>query len=913
MNSTRSIRFNGTNQYLTISDAAQSGLEATSFTVMGWVKVDAGTADGADRALFNKYASGAGWAITLGNGGYIFADIGNGQCGNQSTSYADAVPLAYQIDDGRWHHVAVTYDNSTIRIYIDGLLSAYRSVGAKTLGSSAAMYVATGENGSFNRYGAEFMQHLRYYNTALSASAIVTEAYSQVNTHANLVSWWKFDGDLTDSKGSNTLTAGNSPVYSSDIPWEAPTGVQSSGYVLDLEKSSSQYAAAADNAALDITSDLTFEAWITPESLPSSGSNHAIAAKWTGTQLSYIFALRNESGTLGFRMYNTSNGSNVGSATVNYTPVAGERIHVAFVYTASSGTLELYVNGVRIGSATGLQTSIFNGTAAFEIGRNDGSEHWDGLISEVRLFNDKRTQAEIVADAINHGSVSDANLKGQWLLNNSYADSSGNSNTLTPSGSPTFKKFANLVGAGLGLYFQMEGNSTDEVGAYNGTDTSISYSSGNGKKGQGAGLASGSSSKINLPTVAGFANAMTVSMWIKTTQSTLSYPWVGENSGNTANFDISINNSGGANKAGTGFWNGSTYTLLLGTKTINDGNFHHVVAVRNGSTVYLYIDGALEAVSTSFSSNNVGLDRWAFGYDRNGATGYYNGAIDEPAIYYRALTYGEILDLYNLGNAIAYSGAVDVSVSAGCPTAAFTQPVATVTATRAVSVAGTLQSAAFSVGAVNVTATRAVTVSPTVPSASFTIPASTVTTTRAVTVNPTVPTAAFVVRTPNIITPDAQVSPNMVSATFTIPSYTPIPVRNVSVSAGCPTAQFALQSPSVRVAVTISPSVLSASFTANQPGITAIRNASVAPSALTATFSLPARTVSSEQNALVNPSAPSATFSTFAPSVSVVSNITISPAVQVAVFSIPAVQHSGGIWSIAPKDPDEWSVVPRTE
>lgn len=257
--------------------------------------------------------------------------------------------------------------------------------------------------------------------------------------------------------------------------------------------------------------------------------------------------------------------------------------------------------------------------------------------------------------------------------------------------------------------------------------------------------------------------------------------------------------------------------------------------------------------------------------------------------------------------------AVNVTVNANLFSFAAGLYAATVTAIRTISVAGTLNSAAFTIPAPTITATRSVDVSPTMPSASFATQAPTITATRSVDVTPSVPTASFTMPAPNIITPDAQVNASMVSATFTIPAYTPIPVQNIVVSPDCPTALFAPLSPSISGGATISPSAPSASFTTNEPVITAIRNESVAPSVVTATFTLPSSTVSAETNAVVLPSVVTATFTIPSATVAVIANIVVSPAVLTAHFTAVHPQRVGGVWTMVPKDTDDWGVVAKRE
>src|SRR4051812_43285995 len=66
-------------------------------------------------------------------------------------------------------------------------------------------------------------------------------------------------------------------------------------------------------------------------------------------------------------------------------------------------------------------------------------------------------------------------------------------------------------------YYKDEGDSTDFYGSANGTDTSITYSSWNGKVTQGAGF--GGSSKIDLGSNFSFerTDSFSVAFWLKTT------------------------------------------------------------------------------------------------------------------------------------------------------------------------------------------------------------------------------------------------------------------------------------------------------------------------------------------------------------------------------------------------------------
>src|SRR5262249_55061829 len=88
--------------------------------------------------------------------------------------------------------------------------------------------------------------------------------------------------------------------------------------------------------------------------------------------------------------------------------------------------------------------------------------------------------------------------------------------------------------------------------------------------------------------------------------------------------------------AGTGIW---------------DGNWHHVVGTYDGSFVRLYVDGA-EIGNGNELDNILGYglpttnDLFIGTY--GGIAGYsFNGLIDEPAVFNRALTAAEVRERFN--------------------------------------------------------------------------------------------------------------------------------------------------------------------------------------------------------------------------------------------------------------------------
>ncbi|NCA76311.1 MAG: LamG domain-containing protein [Alphaproteobacteria bacterium] len=77
--------------------------------------------------------------------------------------------------------------------------------------------------------------------------------------------------------------------------------------------------------------------------------------------------------------------------------------------------------------------------------------------------------------------------------------------------------------------------------------------------------------------------------------------------------------------------------------------WHHIAATWDGSTVKLYLDGALDFLSVTTFSSPIDINNFPLyiGVDHPGVTEYFTGKLDDIRIYNRALTQEEITSLFN--------------------------------------------------------------------------------------------------------------------------------------------------------------------------------------------------------------------------------------------------------------------------
>ncbi len=218
---------------------------------------------------------------------------------------------------------------------------------------------------------------------------------------------------------------------------------------LDLEASSSQYAYITDanQTGLDITGDFTIEFWLKLETLPPDGTTYFFVTKDDTSTPSRGFGVWMSVLDKKIKCYYFQNNTTITEAAVNTAFTiddVGVWKHIAVAVDVSAKTFNFYINGSSVSSTLTASnaTSVQNSAGDFAIGNVDGqydtSHNTDGLIDEVRVWNDIRTSTEIADNYKKELVGNEANLQGYWKLNNNYLDETSNNNDLTASGSPVF-------------------------------------------------------------------------------------------------------------------------------------------------------------------------------------------------------------------------------------------------------------------------------------------------------------------------------------------------------------------------------------------------------------------------------------------------------------------------------------------
>src|SRR6266700_2178255 len=294
------------------------------------------------------------------------------------------------IQSQTWYHVAMTYDGSSLKIFINGSQDGSASVTGPIITGTPRLLIGGSVPGPWNLNG--LVDELSIYNRALSQTEIQSiynaGAAGKVNPNCvspstNAVGWWAGDGNAYDLAHTNFGTLHNGVTYKSAVVGQAFSLDGVAGYV--------QVPNAPD---LNPTNALTIESWIF---LNQFNGNHSIIRK-DGECANRQFLL-----TVGpnqkFRAHVGRTNGYVwtdGATTVS----TQTWYHVAMTYNAISNKLSIYVNGALDAAATVSGTMITT-TEPVYIGGDPypgcAQYYFPGLIDEPTIYNRALSGTEISA------------------------------------------------------------------------------------------------------------------------------------------------------------------------------------------------------------------------------------------------------------------------------------------------------------------------------------------------------------------------------------------------------------------------------------------------------------------------------------------------------------------------------------
>ncbi len=161
------------------------------------------------------------------------------------------------------------------------------------------------------------------------------------------------------------------------------------------------------------------------------------------------------------------------------------------------------------------------------------------------------------------------------------------------------------------------------------------------------------------------SNNISVSMWISTTKSEKEVPIVRNNFNNASSehFAIALNDNVNDKVLYAAKYNnpncepGLNWIKASSNQSLNDGKFHHIVGVINRDTIKLFVDGILKSsiiAPTSVTSSCWGGDI-QLGRNWNSFLDYFEGKIDDVALWNRPLSAFEVQQMYLQSPSVSWS------------------------------------------------------------------------------------------------------------------------------------------------------------------------------------------------------------------------------------------------------------------
>ena len=364
----RALLFDGVDDWVTIADAP--GLDfTTGMTLEAWVYP---TALGGWRNVLMKESAGClSYSLYADDNDprpAAYVDAG----GYQSASGTSRLPL------NTWTHLAVSYDGATLRLYVNGALVGSKAAPGPIATSAGALRI--GGNAIWGEFFQGRIDEVRLYDRRLTQAEIQTDMATPVTGW--IVAAYGFD-DGTGTKAKDSAGRGLTGTITG-AGWT--TGRFGGGLSFD---GIDDWVTVGDHAWLDLTRELTLEAWVKPR---GQARRRNVIMKEAAGALSYaLYASEDGSRPAGY-VFTTQYGSVLGPG-----PIAADSwTHLATTYDGAE--IRLYVNGVLISSQPASGNAAVSANPLRIGGNGIWGEFFGGVIDEVRIYYHALTESEIKTD-----------------------------------------------------------------------------------------------------------------------------------------------------------------------------------------------------------------------------------------------------------------------------------------------------------------------------------------------------------------------------------------------------------------------------------------------------------------------------------------------------------------------------------
>jgi RHS repeat-associated protein len=375
--------FDGVDDVITVP--AASTLNTAAFTAALWFNRDTFTTS---QGLLGKASFPNSWRIWTRTDAKIEVDAKNDAIGNlvsQTTVVA-----------GRWYHVALTFDGTTARLYVNGVHEASAATGDWGGAYNVALWI--GDTDSTSPFDGT-IDEVRLFNVALNETnigALFTNAYGRLSSSSiayddigNVVTAYEpTTKPRTLHYDMETLLGGRMEDLSGHGGSGTLFGTANANGRIGFARSFGGNGDRIQGPNLDVGTTFSVGLWVNP----TSGQ---IDSEGVLVKKDYTFSITLTSGRIvNAYIYNGATWQLVAS---NATLPAGTWTHVAVTYAASRGNTAtyLYLNGAKdnartlTGLAAASSNPVMFGALTSTFQRLKGAE------DEVQLFDRALSAAEV--------------------------------------------------------------------------------------------------------------------------------------------------------------------------------------------------------------------------------------------------------------------------------------------------------------------------------------------------------------------------------------------------------------------------------------------------------------------------------------------------------------------------------------
>ncbi|MCU0345061.1 MAG: LamG domain-containing protein [Ignavibacterium sp.] len=582
-NPNEAIRFNKSlSQYVDVQNSPSLQIDS-AISFSCWIKRN--ILDNGQDQVLNK---GGDWMNGTCNYGLVFSEgtLVIMHSGGYYIVAPPGVPLDYD-----WHHYAVTALEGTteIHFYVDGIEKTCLSGAGNPVvdlnpTSSSNLYLS-----GINYFSNNTMDELKIYNRILTVDEIKS-------LFSDLVAYYPFNGNANDLSGNGHNGTVNGGILTDDRfnqPEKAYTFPNlHNNIVLD------------NSTGLNLETGFTLNTWVKYKNI-----NCGIVGKHNCWVVNGFY-LGIDNGHFWLRL-----GNSVWSDIVTSEVYVEDQWYmVTGVYDQATSTGKVYVNGVLKASGSVLYNNYSSAPITISEASNgcpDGN--MPGAIDEVKIYNRALSDAEILAEY----NSSSSDLIAYFPFNGNADDESGNGyHGIVNGATLTSDRFNNPNKA-----YQFNGTGT-------GTNITLSNST-------------------NLDFIENsYGKPFSLSAWAKQGPNTGEVMLiVGKHNCGTYGGYLLLTQNGNF-----GFWtavNGNSWVQLTTAETFSDDNWHHVVAAYDGVNQKIYVDGVLKGTLASAYNSPATGAHVKIG-EPVGCSGQhiFNGKLDEIRIYNYALSYAQVMQLY---------------------------------------------------------------------------------------------------------------------------------------------------------------------------------------------------------------------------------------------------------------------------